>query len=204
MAFYREDSVRLARHFADLAFVSVLFCFPTSTAAASCSSPSNAIEAENCKVGNPASQWDLPGADAGDVSIQGYVTDISVNVGQAVYFKVNTNASAYTIDIYQMGYYGGMGARKVGSILPSVALPQTQPACTVDGTTGLIDCGTWAISASWAVPANAVSGIYLAKLTRTDTVGSSHIVFVVRDDSSNSDLLFQPSDTTCHAYNYSS
>src|SRR4029077_1309558 len=81
--------------------------------------------------------------------------------------------------------------------------PQTQPACTVDGTTGLIDCGTWAISASWAVPADAVSGIYFAKLTRTDTGGSSHIVFIVRNDSSHSDLLFQTSDTTLPAY-YSS
>jgi hypothetical protein len=195
--------VRLARHFAYIAFVSVLFFFLTSTAVASCSSPSNAIEAENCKVGNPASQWDLSGADAGDVSIQGYAADISVNAGQMVYFKVNTNASAYTIDIYRMGYYGGMGARKVGNILPSVSLPQTQPACTVDGNTGLIDCGTWAISASWAVPADAVSGIYFAKLTRTDTGGSSHIVFIVRNDSSHSDLLFQTSDTTWQAYNYS-
>src|ERR1700687_3418117 len=159
MAFYREDSVRLARHFAYLAFVSVLFFFLTSTAVASCSSPSNAIEAENCKVGNPASQWDLPGADAGDVSIQGYATDIGVNFGQTVYFKVNTNASAYTIDIYRMGYYAGMGARKVGNLLPSVSLPQTQPACAVDGTMGLIDCGTWAISASWAVAADVGSGV---------------------------------------------
>src|SRR5260370_1842393 len=124
MAFYREDSVRLARHFADLAFVSVLFCFPTSTAAASCSSPSNAIEAENCKVGNPASQWDLPGADAGDVSIQGYVTDISVNVGQAVYFKVNTNASAYTIDTYRISSYRSLDHRQLVIICPPTHLPQ--------------------------------------------------------------------------------
>jgi hypothetical protein len=59
MAFYREDSVRLARLFVYLAFVSVLLFVLTSTAVASCSSPSNAIEAENCKVGNPASQWDI-------------------------------------------------------------------------------------------------------------------------------------------------
>ena len=39
------------------------------------------------------------------------------------------------------------------------------------------------MSASWAVPADAVSGIYFAKLVREDaTTGASHIVFVVRDD----------------------
>ncbi len=46
-----------------------------------------------------------------------------------------------------------------------------------------------------------VSGIYIAKLVRPDTGGASHIVFVVRDDASTSDLLFQTSDTTWQAYN---
>ena len=57
------------------------------------------------------------------------------------------------------------------------------------------------MSASWAVPANAVSGIYFAKLVRTDTGGASHIFFVVRDDASTSDILVQTSDTTWQAYN---
>ena len=55
---------------------------------------------------------------------------------------------------------------------------------------------------SWAVPADAVSGIYFAKLVREDgTDGASHIFFVVRDDDGASDLLFQTSDTTWQAYN---
>ena len=57
------------------------------------------------------------------------------------------------------------------------------------------------MSGSWAVPADAVSGIYFAKVVRTDTGGASHIVFIVRDDASTSDLLFQTSDTTWQAYN---
>ena len=57
------------------------------------------------------------------------------------------------------------------------------------------------MSGSWAVPANATSGIYFAKLVRTDTGGASHIVFVVRDDASTSDIVFQTSDTTWQAYN---
>ena len=138
---------------------------------------------------------------AGDASIQGFPTDISVNKGTTISFKINTNAAAYTIDIYRMGHYGGNGASKVASISPSATLPQTQPACANDATTGLIDCGNWAISASWAVPSTAVSGIYFAKLTRTDTQGASHIFFVVRDDASTSAILFQTSDTTWQAYN---
>ena len=100
-----------------------------------------------------------------------------------------------------MGYYGGMGARKVTSITPSAHLPQIQPDCLTDDATGLIDCGNWAVSASWPVPSDATSGIYFAKLTRVDTGGASHIIFVVRDDASHSDMFFQTSDTTWQAYN---
>ena len=67
----------------------------------------------------------------------------------------------------------------------------------------MIDCGNWAESASWTVPADATSGVYIAKLIRTDTGGASHIAFVVRDDSSTDQrsLIFQTSDTTWQAYN---
>ena len=100
-----------------------------------------------------------------------------------------------------MGYYAGNGARLITSINPSVSLPQTQPACKTDSTTKLYDCGNWAVSASWTVPTNATSGIYFVHLVRTDTGGDSHIVFVVRNDSSHSDMLFQTSDEAWQAYN---
>ena len=48
-------------------------------------------------------------------------------------------------------------------ITPSATRPQIQPACLTDAATGLVDCGNWAVSASWAVPANAVSGVYFAQ-----------------------------------------
>jgi Domain of unknown function (DUF4082)/Bacterial Ig-like domain/Bacterial Ig domain/Glycosyl hydrolases family 16 len=170
---------------------------PVALAQSSCSNP---IVCENALPGNPASEWDISGA--GDPSIQGFATDISVNKGETVHFKVDTNATAYRLDIYRMGYYSGMGARKVASVTPSVPLPQHQPSCLTDPSTGLIDCGNWAQSASWTVPSNATSGIYFAKLVRTDGVsGASHIVFIVRDDTGGSDLLFQASDTTWQAYN---
>jgi hypothetical protein len=177
----------------------VTWSFNTAAAASSCSAPQNAIVAENCLPGNPSSDWDVSGA--GDTSILGFSTQISVNKGGTISFKVNTSAVNFRFDIYRMGYYGGMGARKVASVNPSVTLPQTQPSCLSDSTTGLLDCGNWAVSGSWGVPSNAVSGIYFAKVIRADTGGASHIFFVVRDDSSTSDLLFQTSDTTWQAYN---
>lgn len=159
----------------------------------------NAITAENCLTGSPASEWDVSGA--GDPSIQGYATQISVNRGSTVSFKVKTTATNYRFDIYRMGYYGGLGARKVITVNPTASLPQNQPNCLTQAATGLIDCGNWAVSGSWTVPANATSGIYFAKLVRTDNGGASHIVFIVRDDSSTSDLVLQTSDTTWQAYN---
>jgi hypothetical protein len=177
----------------------VSWSFTTGLSGGACAAPANAIVAENCLAGNPPSEWDVTGA--GDASIQGFATDISVNRGGTVSFKVSTTAANYRFDIYRMGYYGGLGARKVATVTPSATLPQTQPACLNDVATGLIDCGNWGVSGSWAVPSNAVSGIYFARLVRTDTGGASHIVFIVRNDASTSDLLFQTSDTTWQAYN---
>jgi Domain of unknown function (DUF4082)/Bacterial Ig domain/Fibronectin type III domain len=157
------------------------------------------IASENALTGNLPSEWDVSGI--GDPSIQGFATDFSVNRGTTVQFKINTNAAAYRVDIYRLGYYGGRGARKVATINPSASLPQTQPTFVSDPVTGLADCGNWAVSASWAVPSNATSGVYIARPVRTDNNGASHMIFVVRDDAGNSDFLFQTSDTTWHAYN---
>src|SRR6266403_2405650 len=169
------------------------------SAFATCTAPKNAIEAENCLPGNPVSAWYVDGA--GSPNIQGFTTDISVNVAQTVFFKIATNATAYRIDIYRLGYYQGNGARLVTSVSPSVPLPQVQPACLKNTSTGLTDCGNWAVSASWTVPSNATSGVYFAKLVRLDTGETGVVVFIVRNDSSHSDILVQTCDPTWHAYN---
>jgi hypothetical protein len=168
------------------------------SAFASCTVPGNPIEAENCLSGNPLNDWYVEGA--GSPNIEGFTTDISVNVGQTVFFKIATNAVDYRIDIYRLGYYQGNGARLIASVSPSASLPQAQPACLTDSSTGLTDCGNWGISASWAVPNAATSGIYFAKLVRLDTGEASPVVFIVRNDSSHSDILVQTSDPSWHAY----
>jgi hypothetical protein len=172
-----------------------------AAAAGPCDAPvTSPIACENSLPGNPGSEWDVNGA--GDLTIQGFATDFSVNKGETVHLKVKTDARAYRVDIYRMGYYAGAGARKIATVNPSAALPQTQPACIDESsTTGLIDCGNWAESASWAVPSTAVSGVYFARLVRTDNGGASHVIFIVRDDASTSAMLFQTADTTWQAYN---
>ncbi|MGX1160602.1 Ig-like domain-containing protein [Arthrobacter sp. SLBN-100] len=169
-----------------------------AAAADPCAPLINAVACENSKPGSPASEWDIE--KAGDDSIQGFATEMSTNAGQAVRFKIDTNAANYSIRIYRTGWYQGLGARKIADVTPS-ALRQSQPQCLSDNTTELYDCGTWAVSATWQVPADAVSGVYVALLTRPDTGGQSHITFIVRNDGSRSNIVFQTSDTTWQAYN---
>ena len=171
-------------------------------AQAQCASPANAIVAENCLPGSPSSEWDVGEGSTGDLTIQGFADNISVNQGGTINFKISTPAKAYTIAIYRIGYYGGDGARKVATITPSAQLPQSQPACLTNSATGLIDCGNWAVSASWQVPTTATSGVYFAHLIRSDTGGDSHIVFIVRNDASHSAILYQTADESWQAYNY--
>jgi VCBS repeat-containing protein len=78
----------------------------------------NPIVAENSLTGNPQGEWDLTNGPSSN--IEGFATDISVNKGGTVGFKVNTNASKYRLDIYRSGYYGGMGARKIATVRPTI------------------------------------------------------------------------------------
>ena len=162
---------------------------------------SEAIVLENQKQGNPESDWGLAfGQPVGN--IEGYAKEFSVNRGDTVEFKINTDANNYQIQIYRLGYYDGDGARLVGTIDHNGGLAPIQPAPFRDASTGLVDAGNWSVTDAWDMPSDLISGVYLAKLVRTDgTFGESRIPFIVRDDSGTSDIIFQTSDTTWQAYN---
>ena len=183
-----------------IAALVVLGVAPSVSQAAPCTPPVvNQVACENTQAGAAQSTWEVQGA--GDSSIQGYATSMSVNKGQTISFKIKSSTSNYHIDILRLGYYqNGDGARLIASNLAPTGT-STQPACQTFSSTGLIDCGNWAVSRSWTVPSTAVSGVYIAHLVRNDTGGDSQIVFVVRDDSSHSDILVQTSDATWQAYN---
>ena len=162
------------------------------------SSGINPIVAENALPGNPSSEWDISGA--GDITIQGFASPLSVNTGGSIDFRIDVQgaATSYTVKIYRLGYYNGDGARLIANLgsFPGVA----QPSPLYETATGKTDCSNWSVSASWN-SSGAVSGVYIAKLTRADNNGSSHIAFIVRNDGSNSAMLFKTSDATWQAYN---
>ncbi len=175
----------------------------------------NSIVTENQLTGTSQAQWDLSGAGqysgfglgngqtplAGVTNfIEGFADNMSVNHGQTINFKINTDCKNYRIDIYRLGYYAGNGARLITTMQMSAASLQPTPLTNL--SIGLIDAGNWTVTASWNVPATAVSGVYIAHLVRQDSVsGENHITFVVRDDGTKHDIVFQTSDTTWQAYN---
>lgn len=179
-----------------LAITGVLGTFVPEAAAAAnpCATPVvNKVACENTQTGTTA--WQV----SPDASIEGFATQISTNVGGRVDFKVRTTSTNYRLDVYRLGWYGGAGGRLVSSVSPTWT--GTQPDCLRDASTGLVDCGNWRVSASWTIPSTAVSGVYVANLHRLDSSAENQITFVVRDDSSRSDMVFQTSDSTWAAYN---
>ena len=149
------------------------------------------IACENTQPGDPPSDWQVSGA--GDAALQGFATQMSVKAGDVVSFKVDATASAYHVDILRFGYYQGTVRAQVATLTGPFPM-RTQPACTTDSTTGLVDCGNWSVGFTWTVPAGSVSGVYAAHLVRNDNGDGSLVPFVVRDDTSHSDIVVQTSD----------
>src|SRR5947199_2539679 len=160
---------------------------------------SNAIVIENQQPGT--TQWRANfGSTASDAGgqIKGYASAPSVNKGENITFYVSVNpAQTYTIDVYRMGWYQGLGGRLVQHIGPLNGT--LQPACTTDATTGMIEC-QWASAYTLATQTSWTSGVYLARLTNAQNY-QNYIVFVVRDDSRVAALLYQQPVTTYQAYN---
>ncbi|MEH2191990.1 MAG: N,N-dimethylformamidase beta subunit family domain-containing protein [Nostoc sp.] len=155
----------------------------------------NPIYLENLNAGT--TNWKLD--NRGSNQIAGYASATSVNKGESLDIKVSLGqAGQYTIDVYRLGYYGGTGGRLMASSGPLNGTPQA--ACTQDSTTGLTECN-WTTSYVLQVSSNWTSGIYIAKLTDQTSSKIAHVWFVVRDDSSTAEILFQSAVSCVQAYN---
>ena len=99
-----------------------------------------------------------------------------------MHFKIDTTPPA-NIDIYRLaGYAGtarGSGARASSPLRRRRAQPGPQEDLDT-GPQGLLAPG--GVGAHWEVPACAVSGIYIARLERDDTLAP--YAFIFRDDAS--------------------
>ncbi len=157
----------------------------------------NPIYLENLNPGT--TNWKLVNRGSrASGEIAGYASATSVNKGQSLDIKVSLGeAGQFTIDVYRLGYYGGKGGRLMASSGSLNGTPQA--ACTLDPNLGLIECN-WTTSYVLQVGNNWTSGIYIAKLTDQGTSKVAHVWFIVRDDSSTADILFQSAVSCVLAY----
>jgi len=156
--------------------------------------------------------------------IEGFAGLTSVNCGSSInlYVDVRTNDANYKIEVFRMGWYNGVGGRKMGWYDANLGASVTavtnssfkQPVPEIDLSTnglGVVDClatnanghtvTNWSLSYTLAVPSWWLSGVYLAKLTTLTNGFDSYIIFTVREDGRASDLLVQSSVATWEAYN---
>lgn len=129
--------------------------------------------------------------------IEGYCSRTSARAGETLSFHISTNpASAFRLDIYRMGFYGGAGGRHLLSLGPFNGTAQPDPPI---GARRVRDCD-WAASVQITIPVDWLSGVYVGKLTAQREELQSYLIFIVRDDR-KADFIFQCSDTTWQAYN---
>lgn len=160
---------------------------------------SNHIVMENQKPGT--TNWKITNPAGNEIA--GYATATSVNKGSSIGIKVSVaTPGAFTIDIYRLGYYGGTGGRLITSSGSLNGI--TQPAFTITDENTRLGEANWSTSYTVNVGSDWTSGLYIAKLTYQATGKQSHVWFVVRDDNSNADILFQSSFTNHLAYSNSS
>jgi uncharacterized repeat protein (TIGR01451 family) len=155
---------------------------------------SNETSIENSLPGTTGWQLTNPALNR---EIEGYASLTSVPTGGSISLFVSTADPSYTIDIYRIGWYGGAGGRQV---IPTITRAGGLQITPTPNTFGTFDCN-WTNPYVLNVPSSWVSGIYLAKLTASSSGRQSYIIFVVREDTRSSALIFQRSVTTDEAYN---
>src|SRR4029077_9608043 len=99
----------------------------------------SAIFLENQKPGTPNWLLTNPSPDVStNGGIEGYASLTSVNRGGQINLLVNTTDSAYILEVYRIGWYGGAGARRVLGPITVAGTAQAIPP--ISPLTGLVEC----------------------------------------------------------------
>src|SRR5216683_2241441 len=193
----RREQVKIPRQIAPVLLMAAVMLATNPATPMRALAADNPIVAENSLPGSTG--WRLGSLVADDQTqqVKGYASATSVNQNATITLFVSVSpAQTYTIDIYRIGWYSGLGGRL--RLHQSGLAGSTQQACPADPTTGLIACH-WTPSYSLTVPADWTSGVYLVMLT--NSLGfESYIPFVVRDGRPAA-FLYQESVNTDQAYN---
>src|SRR5919109_191672 len=124
-------------------------------AALAAGAPPNPIQGEDAFPGAAPATWLQPAYPP--TSVEGYASELSVLPGEQVHLHVSTDEGhRYRVELYRLGWYGGLGARLLGCV----------PSCDGDepghrygrptvSTSGVLSAG-WPVTDTFAVPATAV------------------------------------------------
>ena len=154
---------------------------------------SAAIIAENARTGT--AWWVTTNQAAGD--IEGYADQVSAQVGETVTLRVNTKASTFHVEAFRMGYYQGIGARRVWT---SAEVPGSrQAAPTLIAPTNTVEC-QWTPSIQIVIDHSWPPGVYLLKLVGA-TGEQGFVPLCIRDDASKAAVLIMQGVTSWQAYN---
>jgi hypothetical protein len=170
---------------------------------------SNNIVNENAHLGT--NSWQIPFDKGASRQIQAYTSATSVSPGQKLTFYVSTQIEGthYSISIYRLGWYGGLGGRLMslqsnqighaqGFYDPSTNRLVGCNSCAVDKRTGLVEAH-WQPSYTFTVPSDWTTGVYLAKFTDANDM-QIYAPFDVRGNA-HSTYVVVTADTTDEAYN---
>ncbi|AZQ58493.1 hypothetical protein EJ994_06605 [Maribacter sp. MJ134] len=141
--------------------------------------------------------WEL-NAPATQREIEGYASMSSINKGETIALYINTKAASLSLSVFRTGWYNGSGALQVVS--PIIIAGQVQ-AVPLPDKDGMVSCD-WKNPYILQTSEDWQSGVYLVKLEESLYKKQSYIIFVLRDDEANADILFQLPVTTYQAYNY--
>jgi len=158
---------------------------------------SSVIAAENALPGTTSWFIDTPRQD----EIAGYFDHVSYLPGRAATLYVESHGDPFSYTVYRMGYYQGLGGRKVAS--GKVLANAPQPVATVDGD---YDGGPKLLATNWhssaviALGSSWVSGYYLVRLRDTVNGGESYANFTLRS-ATPAPIVINLSTNTWQAYN---
>src|SRR5436190_9837494 len=111
--------------------------------------------------------------------IEGYCSHTSLRAGEKLSIFVSTNPpSAFTLDVYRLGHYGGAGGRLLRSW--DALHGTTQPDPPV-GAKRLRACA-WEPAVELTLPGDWLRGGYLGKLTALREGVERYVILIVLDD----------------------
>lgn len=119
---------------------------------------SSAVIAENKKPGTAA--WRI--LSEGPGFVEGFADENYAQVGETVGLYVSTSYPSFSVTAYRMGWYQGLGARKIWQSPPVPGTDQAQ--CPVQASTNMVSCDNWSKSLTIRITSAFVPGDYLLKL----------------------------------------